>query len=123
MQLPRRHRTPTAWLALVLVALVTLAPTVSRAMAFVQGQIAPWSTLCESGGRSGSGNALDVLSHVNAHCAACHLQGDHLAPPVAASGPPPLSGAQPPACQAAAPLPPASPAWGLAQPRAPPRSA
>lgn len=123
MLLPRRHRRPLAWLALLVFVLVALTPTLARALAFVQGQTAPWATLCVSGDRSGSGSPSDTLQHLTAVCPACHLQADQLLPP-----PPAGAGLQaaPTASMApdrAAAWWPAGPAWAWAQPRAPPRRA
>ena len=123
MLLPRRHRRPLAWLALLLFVLVALTPTLARALAFVQGQTAPWATLCVSGDRSGKGSAPDTLLHLTAFCPACHLQADDLLPPPAAgAGLPAAPTASMAPCRAAA-WRPAGPAWVLAQPRAPPRTA
>ena len=123
MLLPRRQRTPLAWLALLLFVLAALTPTLARALVFVQGQVAPWATLCVSGDRSGRGSPSDTLQHLTASCPACHLQADQLLPP-------PAAGAALPSAHAASMAPgcgaawrPAGPAWALAQPRAPPRTA
>jgi hypothetical protein len=120
MPMHRRQHLRTAWLALLLFALATLTPTVSRAMAHVQGQIAPWATLCSAADAASRTGPADALHHLTEHCPACHLQADHLAPP-------------PPDCAhlalqpAAALLPVAAAAaaaaalpWTRGQPRAPP---
>ena len=85
MPLIRRQHLRTAWLAMLLFALATLAPTVSRAMAFAQGQIAPWATVCSAADGAGRSGPADALLHLTAHCPACHLQTDGLVPPPAAS--------------------------------------
>ncbi|MDH4394014.1 MAG: DUF2946 family protein [Aquabacterium sp.] len=123
MLLQRLHRTPLAALALLLFLLVTLTPTVGRTLVFMQGQTAPWATLCASGDRGGRGGAAEALQHLTAHCPACHLQADHLLPlPATAAGlaAAPVAWVLPgsnPGWQLA------GPAWALAQPRAPPRTA
>lgn len=109
----------SAWIVLAVWFMATLAPGVSRAMAFVQGDIAPWSTVCSASDESPP-ESSDLLKHFGDHCQACTQQGDHLAPPAA----PPnglqtsmLGGAVPRLfLQAPRPL----HAWATAQPRAPP---
>jgi len=120
MPLHRRPHLRTAWLALVLFALATLTPTVSRAMAFVQGQSAPWTAVCSAASGPERGGPADALQHPIGHCPACHLQADGLAPPPSASaglGLRPVAARLPrasmPAHAAAAP-------WSHGQPRAPP---
>lgn len=116
----RHQHLRAAWLALLLFVLATLTPTVSRAMAHVHGQIAPWATLCSAAGGSGLGAPDQALKHLTDHCPACHLQAHDLAPPPADA-----SGLPRPAAQAL--LPRAAFAahavgqpWSRGQPRAPP---
>ncbi len=104
---------------LALLVLTTLAPSVSRAMAALQGQIAPWSVVCSTLSPGGTLPA-DEFKHLSEHCPLCTLSAPDLAPPPA----PPL---QPLAVQPLALQPPlwlAAPrplhAWVAAQPRAPP---
>jgi Protein of unknown function (DUF2946) len=120
MLLHRRQHRRSAWLALLLFAMATLTPAVSRAMAHVQGQIAPWATLCVAVEGTGLDGQADALQHLTTHCLACHLQADQLAPPppsCASLAPRPDAGLLP---VAAASTPAAVLAWTRAQPRAPP---
>ena len=109
----------TAWIVLAVWLMATLVPGVSRAMAFVQGDIAPWSTVCSTSDNSPPESG-DLLKHFGDHCQACTQQGDHLAPPAA----PPyglqtsMPGDAVPRLFLQAPRP--WHAWATAQPRAPP---
>ena len=119
---PRSHRRAACWLLLAW-WLVALAPGVSRAAAFVQGQIAPWSVVCSAMGQAdagGMGDLATTLKQLTEHCPACTLQADGAAlPPSDAPAwlPPELGTALPRLfLQAPRPL----HAWASAQPRAPP---
>lgn len=76
----RSPRRLTAWIILAAWLFATLAPGASRAMAYVQDQIQPWSTVCSAAQAADAGQT-DLLLHLTDHCPACTLQGDHLAPP------------------------------------------
>lgn len=97
-----------------------LAPGVSRALALVQGQLAPWSVVCSAptGEPADDGHAA---RHQLEHCAWCQLHQAQMAPPATMLLPAPaLQHAVPPLfLHAPRPL----PAWATAQARAPPRSA
>lgn len=119
MPMHRRQHLRAAWLALLLFALATLMPTVSRAMAHLQGQIAPWAAVCAAADAGNRGEPGDALLHLTAHCPACHLQADSMPPPSApASLALPRAAAQPPQMAALAPA--AAAPWSSGQPRAPP---
>ena len=120
MPLLRRQHLRTAWLALVLFALATLTPTLSRAMAHVQGQIAPWATVCSTADSAGRSGPADALQHLTDHCPACHLQADDLAPPPSASAGLFLRPATVLLPFAAALTPASTAQWSSGQPRAPP---
>lgn len=125
----RHHRQFFARLAAVVMLLAALAPGVSRAMAFAQGSIAPWSVLCAGGmpmasPADGDAGAADMGRHLLEHCTLCHLAGDAPPPPPAQApvtgplaltrdGPPPL------ALQAPRPL----HAWAAPPGQAPPAAA
>jgi len=122
----QRHRHPRAatWLALLLLVLATLAPTVSRAMAHVQGAVAPWAQVCSTQPATGMPEGGDLAQHLMDHCPMCALQAGHaMAPPPVASAVLPmlaLSQAMPPLwLHAPRPL----FAWASAQPRGPPHQA
>jgi len=119
--LPRRA---ARWLLLAWV-LFTLAPSISRAAAFVQGQIAPWSAVCSAlseprAGGSPDGGTLKALQHLTEHCPACVHAGDGWAPPPSPAGLAPADrrAAALPRLFLSAPRP--LHAWATAQPRAPP---
>ncbi len=98
-----------------------LAPGVSRALAFAQGSLAPWSVVC-SAPAGGSGAAGPQALHLLEHCAWCSLHSDQLAPPPAAA--PlhlPALRHQVPALLLQAPR--LLPIWATAQARAPPTAA
>lgn len=86
----RRHRHLFARLAAVVLLLAALAPGVSRALAFAQGSIAPWSVLCSgamamsmaSPGADDNGSS-ELNRHLLEHCTLCHLAGDAPPPPPA----------------------------------------
>ena len=120
MPLHRRQHLRTAWLALLLFALATLVPTVSRAMALAQGQVAPWATVCSTADSAGRSGPADALQHLTDHCPACHLQTDSVAPPPSASAGLALRPAATLRPQAAAQAPTAAARWSGGQPRAPP---
>jgi Protein of unknown function (DUF2946) len=98
--------------------LAVMAPTLSRALAFAQGTLAPWSVVCSAPGGTPMAPEGDA-SHRLEQCAWCQLQLAHWAPlPVQ----PPLL-ALPlqhmlPALFLQAPRP--LHAWATAQARAPP---
>ena len=128
MRLSRRHRCLSLWLTLVAMVLATLAPGISRAKAFADGESAPWAVVCSvlpgvsaSGGSAGTdGQAEKAGGVMGEHCPFCMPRADLLAPPpalpqmalgaVATDVPPPLF------LLAPRPL----HAWCSAQPRAPP---
>lgn len=125
MAFSRRHRCLSLWLTLVAMVLATLAPGISRAKAFVDGESAPWAVVCSvlpaaasAGGTDGQAEKAGGV--MGEHCPFCMPRADALAPPpalppmalgaVATDDPPPLF------LQAPRPL----HAWCSAQPRAPP---
>lgn len=84
---PRHHNRLAAWVTLFTLVLAMLAPTVSRAMALVQGSTAPWSLVC-SAARDGNAVAvspLELSTHAIEHCPLCSLQGDPPALPMTAA--------------------------------------
>jgi len=118
------HRRAATWLALLLWVLATLAPTVSRAMAHVQGEVAPWAQVCSTTPANTTPEGGALAQHLMDHCPMCALQAGHaMAPPPVASAALPtlaLSQAMPPLwLHAPSPL----FAWASAQPRAPPHQA
>lgn len=127
-----RRRTPSrraTWWLLLAWMLVTLAPSVSRAAAYVQGQIAPWAVVCSAlaDARDGNGDqrarAAQELQHLTEHCPACTHNGEAWAPPPAANTATAAEpgAALPPRLFLSAPRP--LHAWATAQPRAPPARA
>lgn len=122
----RRHRSLTAWIALVAMLGFALMPTLARALSFAQGG-SGWSEICTPQGMqwvSPDGERQDrapdgATSHLD-HCHFCQLATDGAAPlPAAAPAVVlPLAAAEPPRLflQAARTL----HAWRSAQPRAPP---
>ena len=123
MQRIRVHANHAAKLVLLLLALAVLAPTVSRALVYAQGQLAPWATLCVAqGAGKPSGGSPAEGRHLGGHCPACHLQTDHLVP-AAAPGTValPLCGGQM-AQRPPQPAPHGLTPWVRAQPRAPPQA-
>jgi hypothetical protein len=127
MNLLRRHRHPLARLAVLVLLLAALAPGVSRALAFVQGQIAPWSQVCTAP-MDAAGTAMatpdGVTSHWLEHCPLCHLASEQPAwPPAEASpvhwAPAPLRPVPPLWLHAPRPL----PVWAVVRSRAPPLAA
>lgn len=119
----RRHPPlRAAWLALLMFVLATLTPTMSRAMAHVQGQTAPWATLCSAADGSGLplGGPFEALKHLGDHCPACHLQSSDLAPPPAAAAGLPRLGATAGQPSTAVPAHLAAHRWSSGQARAPP---
>lgn len=67
-----RRRT-TLWVSLLLFVMATLAPGVSRALAHVQGDLAPWAQICTTA--SSTPDGADAASHLMDHCPLCALQG------------------------------------------------
>ena len=84
-QPPTTHRRTTALVALLLFVLATLAPGVSRALAHVHGQVAPWAQICSTAAPSGSPQGGDLAEHMMDHCPLCALQADQPALPTAAA--------------------------------------
>jgi hypothetical protein len=116
--LPRRR---LAWVLLLTLVVAALAPGLSRALAFAQGHLAPWSVVCSTPADPSGAPARDAV-HLLEHCAWCSLHGDQLAPPPLASAlqHPLLRGAVP-ALFLQAPR--RLPVWATAQARAPPAAA
>jgi hypothetical protein len=111
-----------AWVLLCALVVAALAPGVARALAFAQGQLAPWSVVC-SAPADGTPQGGHDAAHLMEHCAWCGLHADALAlPPVASVvlQQPALRHAMP-ALFLHAPRP--LPAWAAAQARAPPAAA
>jgi len=125
MPLLRQHQRLATWVTLFTLVLALMAPTVSRAMAFVQGEVAPWGEVCSVGDQpmdEHQGKPSDPVAHALDHCPFCSLQS-------AATGWPPA----PLVVAAASQLSHALPAlflqaprtlhvWSAAQARAPPLS-
>jgi hypothetical protein len=111
-----------AWVLLCALVVAALAPGVARAMAFAQGQFAPWSVLCSAPADAPAAPGHASV-HLMEHCAWCSLQAPHLAPPPAAAValPQPALRHALPALFLHAPRP--LPAWAAAQARAPPAAA
>jgi hypothetical protein len=111
----RRQLARVMLFALVVTA---MAPGVSRALAFAQGSMAPWSVVCSAPADAPGGPAHGTV-HLLEHCAWCSLHGDQLALPPAAIA------VHKPALRHAAPrlflqAPHTLPVWATAQARAPP---
>jgi len=85
--LPAEHhrRRTTALVALLLFVLATLAPGVSRAMAHVQGQVAPWAQICSTSAPASAPQGSDLAAHMMDHCPLCALQADQPALPTVAT--------------------------------------
>lgn len=82
----RRRLQPLTWIALVAVLSLALLPTVSHALAFVQGYRAPWAEVCSAqrGPRvvAGSDGGAPLTAHAAVeHCAWCGLTGADLVLP------------------------------------------
>ncbi|HOB94852.1 MAG TPA: DUF2946 domain-containing protein [Aquabacterium sp.] len=117
MPLVLRHCLARVLLCALVVA--ALAPGLARALAFAQGQVAPWSVVCSAPGDT-PGTTDHDAAHLMEHCAWCGGHAGTLAPP-------PVAGAvlQHPALRHAVPAlflhaPRPLPAWAAAQARAPP---
>lgn len=120
MMLVSRRR--LAWVLLCALVVAALAPGVARALAFVQGQSAPWSVVCTTPADVPTPSGHDT-AHLMEHCAWCSLHADTLALPPAAG-----LALQHPALRHAVPAlflhaPRPLPAWRAAQARAPPTAA
>jgi hypothetical protein len=82
----RRRQQFLSWIALVAVLALALLPTVSHALAFVQGERAPWAEVC-SAQRStrvaaGPEGGAPLAGHAAIeHCVWCGLSGTDLVPP------------------------------------------
>jgi len=121
----RRHHRLATWVTLFTLVLTLLAPTVSRAMAFVQGEVAPWGVICSVNDQQPnehSTNPTGPVAHVLDHCPFCSLQSDTTGLP-----PAPLAVVAPAALAHAMPAlflqaPRTLHAWSSAQARAPPLS-
>ena len=117
MLLVLRRRLAQVLLCALVVA--ALAPGVARALAFAQGQFAPWSVVCSAPADASWPAGHDDV-HLMEHCAWCGLHADMLAPPPSADmvlRQPALAHAVP-ALFLQSPQPLA--AWAAAQARAPP---
>lgn len=78
--MPLSRRRPLHWVLLCALVLAAMAPTVSRALAFAQGTLAPWSVVCTAPAGTPMTPAGDP-SHRLEQCAWCQLQQAHAAPP------------------------------------------
>jgi len=116
--MPSLLRRRIAWVMLIALVVAAMAPGISRALAFAQGQLAPWSVLCSAPGEAPMQGDQEPR-HLLEHCAWCSLHGSTLAPPPA---PTVLQLAD--LGQVVPPLflhaPRLLPAWAAAQARAPP---
>lgn len=86
MSLLRHHQRLASWVTLFTLVLALMAPTLSRAMAFVQGEVAPWGEVCSVGDLTmdeHQGNPTVPVAHVLDHCPFCSLQGAATALPPA----------------------------------------
>lgn len=72
-----------AWVLLCALVVAALAPGVARALAFAQGQLAPWAAVCTTPADVSAPGGHDA-AHLMEHCAWCSLHADTLAPPPAA---------------------------------------
>lgn len=117
---------PQAWIAIAVLLLGMLAPSISAALSHVRGD-SRWQDICSSSARSGGATggadsaALDML--LAGHCALCHLHASDVALPPAPPATLTLRGdlafAMPERFYSA----PATPhAWRAAPARAPPLS-
>jgi hypothetical protein len=120
----KNHRRRLVWLMLVTLVMATLVPSLSRAAAFLQGDMAPWSVVCAAPDDSADPAAAPAdAQHLLAHCPLCLLQagGLGLPPDVQPVVVPAALGQVVPRLFLQAPCP--LHAWSSAQPRAPPRLA
>lgn len=120
---PRHHNRLAAWVTLFTLVLAMLAPTVSRAMAFVQGEVAPWGQVCSVSDKLAASNnraPADAAAHLLDHCPYCSLHSDtgDLPPAPVAVAHAPLPGHALPQLFLQAPR--TLHAWASAQARAPP---
>lgn len=124
MNLLRRHRHPLARLVVLVLLLAAMAPGLSRALAFAQGQIAPWSQVCTASmdvGTAAMAQPDGVTDHWLEHCPLCHLASDQPAWPPSEAwpaqwAPAPLRPVPPLWLHAPRPL----PVWAAVRSRAPP---
>ncbi|MCR5866602.1 MAG: DUF2946 domain-containing protein [Aquincola tertiaricarbonis] len=72
----------SAWLALAAMLWLSLVPTVSQAVAAVQGP-QPWTQICSASGfKAAPGSPSEAADHLMAHCPFCALsQLGHALPP------------------------------------------
>lgn len=85
----RRRRHHATWLTLVILVLAALAPGVSRALAFVRGDIVAMGAHClmaAAPAADGTEERRQTTGGLLDHCPLCQLRGDTPAPP-----PPPLA--------------------------------
>jgi hypothetical protein len=123
MPLLRRHRQLAAWVALVALVLATLAPGISRAMAYSSGDAWALGQVCSANAEprdAGTGAPSREAAHLLEHCPFCALHSDAIAPP-----PAPASGIDAPLLAHALPAlflhaPRPLHAWAAVQARAPP---
>ncbi|CAD5373829.1 conserved hypothetical protein [Rubrivivax sp. A210] len=119
----RRHRIPTTWLTLVILVLATLAPGLSRAIAFAGGDGGMAGLHClmapEAMG-DGQATPAQTAAGVLDHCPLCMVRGDSPAPPPTALLLPDGQGLTQAAPATVALTPRFVLAWRGAQPRAPP---
>lgn len=83
----RRHRRLATWVTLLALVLATLAPGIARAVAFAQGELAPWGQICSVNDKQGSTNdraPADSAAQLLDHCPFCTLHSDNLDLPPAA---------------------------------------
>jgi hypothetical protein len=121
----RRRLQPLSWIALVAVLALALLPTLSHALAFVQGERAPWAEVCsgQRGPRVVAGTEGGVPLAVQAaseHCAWCGLAGSDLPPPSGTAPGMPLIGWGEWPAASSVPAVAQRRAWVPALPRAPP---
>lgn len=125
----RPHQRPFAWIALVAVLAMALAPTLSHALAFVRGDAGVWAEVCTPQGMRlvvvDAASAVSEPAPVRAdahieHCPFCALGADApgLPPAAPVALPQPLLPAFMPPLFLHAPYTPY--AWRSAQPRGPP---
>jgi hypothetical protein len=124
MPLLRGRRTPTSWIALVAILLVTLAPSVtgwlSASRTQLWGEICSAATLTAAKPGSSAGGGSPAAPHAFEHCPYCALHADLALPPDpgrADAGVAFAFRAQPAAFVRA---PRATATWASAQPRGPP---
>jgi len=123
MQWARRSNKRIIRIALAMLVLVALLPTLSRLLSHVQSVVAPWGVVCSMDDRERGDAGVDRLTMSTEHCPMClvHVPGWHAVPTWSHWGVLPAPAQLMPLLflWAASPL----FAWTAARPRAPPTQA